>query len=143
MNAKENTWDDANLSPTRRRRLAAGVLKQAASDLRRFHGATTRSGRELYLDAYDWVTADEFSWPYSFLNVCQALNLPPETVREEVMSDRSLGAFRYWTCRTSRAARRLRELLQQVFMDDQQKDETDKSFPAQPSTPIFAYETVH
>src|SRR4051794_979308 len=42
---------------------AAGVLKQAARDLRLFHAATTGVKRELYLDAYSWITANDFSWP--------------------------------------------------------------------------------
>ncbi len=42
--------------------LAAGVLKQAAHDLRRFRAATKGVKRELYLDAYTWITANDFSW---------------------------------------------------------------------------------
>ena len=96
MRAKEKDATEGNLSEKRRRRLAAGVLKQAARDLRRFRGATSSAGRELYLDAYHWLTANEFSWPFSFLNVCGALSLAPETVRADLMSELSLGAFRYW-----------------------------------------------
>ena len=44
--------NDLNTSEESQRELAAGVLKQAAQDLRRFHGATSRVERELYLDAY-------------------------------------------------------------------------------------------
>jgi hypothetical protein len=87
----------------RQRRLAAGVLKQAESDLRRFRLATSRDARELYLDAYCWLTADEFCWPFSFMNVCQTLGLVPEAVREEVLSDASLGTFAYWMRRCRRA----------------------------------------
>jgi len=36
--------------------LAAGVLKQTAHDLRRFQAATKGVKRELYLDAYSWIT---------------------------------------------------------------------------------------
>lgn len=78
------------------RELATGVLKQAAQDLRRFHGTTSSVGREVYLDAYRWLTADEFSWPFSFLNVCRALSLAPETVRAELINNSSLSTFRYW-----------------------------------------------
>src|SRR6267378_1253493 len=55
--------------------LALGVLKQAARDLRRFHSATKGVKQELYLDAYSWVTANDFLWPYSFVNVCKLLNV--------------------------------------------------------------------
>ena len=74
---------------TSRKDLAAGILKQAGLDLRRFQDATSAVEREFYLDAYRWVMSDDCSWPFSFLNVCQALNLAPETVREEVLGVRS------------------------------------------------------
>ena len=100
-----NTADDYQFE-TSRKDLAAGILKQAGLDLRRFHGATSAIEREFYLDAYRWVMSDDCSWPFSFLNVCQALNLASETVREEMLGDMSLGAFGYWSRRCGRAARK-------------------------------------
>jgi hypothetical protein len=81
VRAKDKTATEVDFSEKRQRKLAAGVLKQATRDSRRSRGATSRAGRELYLDAYRWLTANEFSWPLSFLNVCDALRLAPETVR--------------------------------------------------------------
>ena len=43
-----------DLLKTSRKELADGILKQAAIDLRRFHGATSAVEREFYLDAYRW-----------------------------------------------------------------------------------------
>src|SRR6058998_1261128 len=62
-------------APTPEKGLAAGVLKQAARDLRRFRPATKVLKRELYLDAHSWITANDFSWPYSFVNVCKLLDV--------------------------------------------------------------------
>ena len=104
MNAAEDY-----LSETSQRELAGALLKQAAEDLRRFHGATSAVEHELYLDASSWIKSDDCSWPFSFLNVCRLLNLAPETVREEVLGDLSLGAFGYWSRRCGRAARRWRD----------------------------------
>jgi hypothetical protein len=115
VRAKHENANEADLSEKRGRQLAAGVLKQAARDLRRFRSATCRRGRELYLDAHRWVMADHCSWPFSFLNVCHALSLEPESVRRELMSDLSSGTFRYWTRRCGRAARRSRLSLTQFF----------------------------
>ena len=115
MRAKDKTATEVDLSEKRQRKLAAGVLKQATRDLRRFRSATSRRGRELYLDAHRWVMADHCSWPFSFLNVCHALSLEPENVRWELMSDLSSGTFRYWTRRCGRAARRSRLYLTQFF----------------------------
>ena len=59
--------NDLDIREKAQRELAAGVLNQAAQDLRRLHGATTRVERELYYDAYSWVMSDDNSWPFSFL----------------------------------------------------------------------------
>src|SRR5205807_9730629 len=113
MNAADNYQFE-----TSRKDLAAGILKQAKLDLRRFHDATSEIEREFYLDAYRWVMSDDCSWPFSFLNVCQALDLIPETVREEVLGDLSIGALRYWSRRCGRAARRFKIFLSNIFTNE-------------------------
>ena len=95
--------------------LAAGVLKQAAYDLRRFRTATKGEKRELYLDAYSWITANDFSWPYSFVNVCRLLELSPEVVRTEIFADASLGMVDYWTRRAGRLSGKLRASFVRAF----------------------------
>lgn len=95
--------------------LAAGVLKQAANDLRRFRTATRGVKRELYLDAYGWITANDFSWPYSFVNVCKLLDLSPEVIRTEIFADASLGLIDYWTSRAGRLSGKLRASFVRVF----------------------------
>src|SRR5438128_11005738 len=95
--------------------LAAGVLKQAAHDLRRFRAATGGVKRELYLDAYSWITANDFSWPYSFVNVCKLLDVCPEVIRTELLADASLSWFDYWTRRAGRLSRRLQSSFGRVF----------------------------
>jgi hypothetical protein len=112
-----NAADDYHFE-TSRKDLAAGILKQAALDLRRFHGATSALEREFYLDAHRWVTSDDCSWPFSFLNVCQALNLAPETIREDVLGDLSLGAFGYLIRRSGRAVRRFKIFLSNIFTNE-------------------------
>src|SRR6266436_6772036 len=109
-----NAADDQQFENSQKE-LAAGILKQAALDLRRFHGGTSAVEREFYLDAYRWVMSDDCSWPFSFLNVCQALDLIPETVRQEVLGDLSLGAIGYWSRRCGRAARRFKIFLSSIF----------------------------
>jgi hypothetical protein len=110
VNAADNYYFE-----TSQKELAAGILEQATLDLRRFHGATSGVEREFYLDAYRWVISDDCSWPFSFLNVCQLLDLVPETVREEVLAEMSLGVFGYWTRRCGRAARRFKIFLSSIF----------------------------
>jgi hypothetical protein len=113
MNAADNYQFE-----TSRKDLAAGILKQAGRDLQRFHGATSEIEREFYLDAHSWIMSDDCSWPFSFLNVCQALNLAPETVREEVLGDMSIGAFGYWSRRCGRAERRFKIFLSSAFTNE-------------------------
>jgi hypothetical protein len=113
MNAADDYYFE-----TSRKDLAVGILKQAALDLRRFHSATSAVEREFYLDARRWVTSDDCSWPFSFLNVCQSLNLAPETIREEMLGDLSLGGFSYWKRRCERAARRFKIFLSTIFTNE-------------------------
>src|SRR5437879_13150457 len=75
--------------------MAGSVLRQAAYDLRRFRGATSGVERQLYLDAYDWVTADDSSWPYLLVHISQSLNLVPDVVRPELSADAMAGSSNY------------------------------------------------
>jgi len=94
-------------APAPEKHLAAGVLKQAAYDLRRYRTATKAAHQELYLDAHSWVTAYDSSWPYSFMNVCKLLDLCPEMVRTDLLADASLGSFHYWIRRAGRLSQKL------------------------------------
>ena len=123
MNATDNY-----LSETSHKKMAAGVLKQAKYDLRRFRGGTGRIERELYLDAYRWLNANECSWPFSFLNVCQVLDLAPESVRHELINESSLGPLGYWTRRCGRAARRFRGSLSGLFVSEPKNEPGNTTF---------------
>ncbi|MGC1322275.1 MAG: hypothetical protein WA849_08835 [Candidatus Udaeobacter sp.] len=101
--------------PAPEKGLAVGVLKQAAYDLRRYRTATKAADQEVYLDAHSWVTAYDSSWPYSFTNVCKLLDLCPEMVRADLLSDASLGPFHYWIRRAGRLSRKLRSSVVRVF----------------------------
>jgi hypothetical protein len=111
---KMKTGEDY-ISETSQRELASGILKQAAQDLRRFHGATSAVERELYFDAYHWIKSHDTAWPFSFLNVCQLLKLAPEILRQDLLDDASLGLFGYLSRRCARAARSLQNFSNRVF----------------------------
>ena len=120
MNAADNYQFE-----TSRKDLAAGILKQAGLDLRRFHGATSEIEREFYLDAYRWVMSDDCSWPFSFLNVCQLLKLSPEILRQDLLDDASLGLFGYLNRRCARAARSLQNFSNRVFTKNRRSSGAD------------------
>src|SRR5262249_8380952 len=103
---------------TSQKELAAGILKQAALDLRQFRGATSGVEREFYVDAHRWLRSDDCSWPFSFLNVCQMLNLAPETVREDVFDDLPLGGFAYYTRCCGRATHKFKLFLSDIFTNE-------------------------
>lgn len=107
--------------------LALGVLKQAARDLRRFRSATRGVRRELYLDAYDWIAANDFSWPYSFVNVCKLLGVCPEVVRSEIFTGASLSWFDYWTGRAGRVSHRLRASFDRIFTNSNNREGSEAS----------------
>jgi hypothetical protein len=131
LNAESNNTRSAHFSvpraepppPAAEKGLAIGVLKQAASDLRRFRDATKGANRELYLDAHSWIMGNDFSWPYSFMNVCKLLDLCPEVVRAELLADASLGSFHYWIRRASRLSRRLRASFVRAFANPEAAEE--------------------
>ena len=91
--------------------LAKSVLVQAKQDLCRFAAARDGIGREVYADAYSWVTENDFSWPYSFQNVCRALRLSPDFVRAELLQEFQAG----WFSRSRRIAQRVSVSLRESF----------------------------
>ena len=67
--------------------LALAVLWQAVIDLTRYRYVRRLQEQRLYIDAYEWVFSDDETWPYSFVNLCEAFSLTPETVRSRVLDD--------------------------------------------------------
>jgi len=105
-----------------KQKLAAGILVQARRDLRRFRDTRRAAERELYLDAYTWVTADNFRWPFSFRNVCKLLNLAPDDLRGDLLHEVSLGACNYWSRRCGSALRQFHLSLRQVLISERSRD---------------------
>ena len=95
--------------------LAIGVLRQAVHDLRRFRKAAGSMERELYRDAYRWITSSDDGWPYSFVNVCKLLDVPPEMLRAELLADASLSWIGYWSKASARLGRCCRASLVRTF----------------------------
>ncbi len=79
---------------TAEQRLALEVLKQAVLDLQKYRYARRSKRQRLYMEAYSWVASSDLSWPYSFVNICEMLNLSPEHLREELLSDTGSAALR-------------------------------------------------
>jgi hypothetical protein len=72
------------------RKLAAAVVRQAKNDLKRFRSQRRETGRSLYVDARTWIASNDRSWPYSFLNLCDALHLQADLIRAELLGETTL-----------------------------------------------------
>lgn len=68
--------------------LAAAVLKLAFEDLQKHRGATETRRRRTFREAYAWVVSNERRWPFSFLNVCDMLDLSPLALRSKLLMQR-------------------------------------------------------
>ena len=68
------------------RALILAVMWQAVADLQKFRFARRRRQQRMYMEAYRWVASDDREWPFSFANLCDALNLSVESLRVELLS---------------------------------------------------------
>ncbi len=66
------------------RRLMRAVLKDALAVLFKYEATEDRRGQRLLAEAQHWLESDDADWPFSFVNVCDALGLEPSCVRERV-----------------------------------------------------------
>jgi hypothetical protein len=64
------------------RRLMIAILEDAVHCFMKQLFATDPKARQLYLDAEEWISAEDASWFFSFENVCNTLDLDPEYLRQ-------------------------------------------------------------
>ena len=64
------------------RRLMIAVLEDAVHCFMKQLHATDPKARQLFVDAEEWITAEDPTWFFSFDNVCDTLDLDPEYVRQ-------------------------------------------------------------
>lgn len=69
-------------------KLALAVLEQAIEDLERYHGTDAPERQRLYSQARRWVSSNDRRWPYSFVNVCDMLNLSWGRIRTKLLESR-------------------------------------------------------
>ncbi len=69
------------------RALALAVLWEAVLDVGKYRFASRRRQQRLYWEAYEWVTSDSRSWPFSFVNLCEAIGLAVEPVRKQLLGE--------------------------------------------------------
>ena len=69
-------------------RLMLAVLEDAVATLARNACGATKAERRALDEVESWCRADDRNWPYSFLNICDALHLSPEAIRAGLLDDR-------------------------------------------------------
>ena len=70
---------DAAFQPEKRLMLA--VLEEAIATFQRHTGSETRRGLRLVEEVEEWIAGNGQEWPFSFANICAALDLDPEYIR--------------------------------------------------------------
>lgn len=64
------------------KRLMLAVLQDAVGTLLKHAGSARNGPRRLVRDVEQWINARNADWPFSFDNICAALNLDPAALRE-------------------------------------------------------------
>lgn len=72
------------------RRLLFAVLSDAIVRFRRLVDLRHPAGRHDLLEAERWLRSEDRSWPCSFVNVCEALDIAPEPLRRAVFKWRTV-----------------------------------------------------
>jgi hypothetical protein len=75
-------YADAGVLDDPERHLRVAVLENAIRDFQRELDATGRRRRKLHEDAVDWFASRDRAQPFSFENVCDALHLDPDWIRQ-------------------------------------------------------------
>jgi len=67
------------------RGLALAVMGLAINDLLTHRFARPRRHQRAYWEAYQWMVADDYEWPFSFINLCASLRLEAEPIRRRLL----------------------------------------------------------
>jgi len=62
-------------------RLMLAVMEDAVATFQRFLTEPRKRNRRQFDEVRDWIRSSDTSWPYSFENICTALQFEPEIVR--------------------------------------------------------------
>ena len=57
------------------------VMEDAVATYQRYAAELNGRNQRLFEEAEDWINSTDTSWPYSFENICSALRVEPETLR--------------------------------------------------------------
>jgi hypothetical protein len=61
--------------------LVRATLDDAIHTYRRYAFAKGRRAQRLFREVDEWISAEDWSWPFSFVNICEVLDLDPDYIR--------------------------------------------------------------
>ncbi len=61
--------------------LVEAVLRAAIYEYQKFAGHRTRREARLFREVHQWFLADDGAWDFTFINVCQILDIEPSYIR--------------------------------------------------------------
>ena len=91
------------------RRLAIAVLQDAVDCYQKHLCARDRKARQLFLDAEEWITAEDRTWFFAFENVCDTLGLAPEYLRAGLLKWRAAERRRVGDAAVAAVVRQIEE----------------------------------
>jgi hypothetical protein len=68
------------------RRLAVAVLQDAVDCFQKHLRARDRKAQQLFSEAEEWICSEDRSWPFSFENICDLLQINAEYLRRGLVS---------------------------------------------------------
>ncbi|HWO42934.1 MAG TPA: hypothetical protein VNO43_14130 [Candidatus Eisenbacteria bacterium] len=61
--------------------LVRATLADAVHTYRKYAHAKGRRAQRLFREVEEWIFVDDWSWPFSFRNICEVLELDPDYIR--------------------------------------------------------------
>ena len=90
-------------------RLMFAVLTDAIECFQKYFGAQSRRCRTLFGEASTWIESTDSTWPFSFEQICETLNISPSYLRT------GLARWRLSCEKDKPARRRIREPLRYQY----------------------------
>jgi hypothetical protein len=75
-------WDfDSGLQNQPEKRLMLAILLDAVECFQKYAPLDRRKPDRLFKATEEWIFEDDYKWPFSFLNICDAVGIDPRYLR--------------------------------------------------------------
>lgn len=75
-----------NSTTTPERMLILAILQGAYEDFHIFKSSQSPRAKEKLQETLNWIFSENETWPFSFINICNFLNLDPGMMREKFLN---------------------------------------------------------